>query len=265
MSSFWNPGEPPAVLVTPPTPLDEAPGAFARTVMEDLRAVQRNDPAARGAIEILTAYPGLHAIWLHRLAHRLWVRELTTTARLLSHFGRAITGVEIHPGATIGHRVFIDHGMGVVIGETAIIGDDCLIYKGVVLGGTSLERQKRHPTLGRGVVVGSNACILGNIAVGDGARVGSGSVVIRDVPAGATAVGVPSRIVSTTGSHAPLDHADLPDPVASVLRSLLSDIEGLTERIARLESGDDGRGQAEGELADMRRELADVFSEDLGD
>lgn len=263
MSSFWNPGERPAVLVTPPTPLEDTPGAFAATVMEDVRAVRENDPAARSAVEILTAYPGLHAIWLHRFAHKLYNRGLTTTARLISHFARAITGVEIHPGATLGHRVFIDHGMGVVIGETAVVGDDCLIYKGVVLGGTSLDRHKRHPSLGRGVVVGSNACILGNIQVGDGARVGSGSVVIRDVPAGATAVGVPSRIVSTTGSHAPLDHADLPDPVASVLRSLLSDIEGLTERVAQLERG--GGDDTQGEVEDVRRELAAVFSEDLGD
>lgn len=260
MSSFWNPGEPPAVVVTPPTPLEETPGAFVRTVMEDVRAVRENDPAARGGIEILAAYPGLHAIWLHRLANRLWRRDLTTTARLLSHFARGITGVEIHPGATLGHGVFIDHGMGVVIGETAVVGDDCLIYKGVVLGGTSLERQKRHPTLGKGVVVGSNACILGNIRIGDGARVGSGSVVIRDVPAGATAVGVPSRIVSTVGSHAPLDHADLPDPVASVLRSMLSDIEALTERIATLEGGPTGADPDQ-----VRAELLAVFSEDLGD
>jgi serine O-acetyltransferase len=178
-----------------------------------------------------------------------------------------VTGVEIHPAATLGQRVFIDHGMGVVIGETAVVGDDCLIYKGVVLGGTSLERQKRHPTLGRGVVVGSNACILGNIAIGDGARVGSGSVVIRDVPAGSTAVGVPSRIVSTTGHHAPLDHADLPDPVASVLRSLLTDIEDLAGRVAALERAEDpkARAEAERDLHDIHRELAAVFSEDLDD
>ncbi len=190
---------------------------------------------------------------------------MTTTARLLSHLSRGITGVEIHPGATIGQRVFIDHGMGVVIGETAIIGDECLLYKGVVLGGTSLERHKRHPTLGKGVVVGSNACILGNINIGDGARVGSGSVVIRDVPEGSTAVGVPSRIVSTTGAVSPLDHADLPDPVASVLRSMLADIGTLAARVAALErdGAPEEQAQAERELEDIHRELTAVFSEDL--
>jgi len=217
--------------VTPPTPA----GPLLTMIAEDVTAVMRNDPAARSALEVVTAYPGLHAIWLHRLAHTMWTGGQQTSARLLSNLNRFLTGIEIHPGAVLGRKVFIDHGMGVVIGETAIVGDGCLIYKGVVLGGTKLEPGKRHPTLGAGVVVGSNACVLGNIQVGDRARVGSGSVVVKDVPADATAVGVPGRIVSTVKNSAPLDHGALPDPVATVMRSLLTELEGLKHRVEQLE------------------------------
>ncbi len=228
----WQPPPKAEVKATAPTP----PGNFWAMLWEDVQAVMSHDPAARNVVEILTSYPGLHALWLHRVAHDLWKRKSTTSARMLSHFNRALPGLALHPGATLGRRVFIDHGMGVVIGETAIVGDDCLIYKGVVLGGTSLERTKRHPTLGQGVVVGSNACILGHVQIGDGAKIGSGSVVIRDVPAEATAVGVPGRIVSTVEHHGPLDHGDLPDPMATVVRALLKDIEALTQRIETLET-----------------------------
>lgn len=209
-----------------------------RRLLRDIDAVLKNDPAARSRAEVLLAYPGLHALWLHRIAHALWLRGARLSARLVSHYSRFLTGVEIHPGARIGEGVFIDHGMGVVIGETAVVGDGCLIYKGVVLGGTSLERKVRHPQIGRNVVIGSNACILGAIVVGDNARVGSGSVVIRDVPADATVVGVPGKIIREPRRAEPaelLDHAALPDPVADVLRALAARNDELVERIARLE------------------------------
>ncbi len=162
---------------------------------EDIAAVQGKDPAARSAFEVLLCYPGLHALWLHRGAHALWNAGLRTLGRCVSQFSRWLTGVEIHPGARIGRRVFIDHGMGVVIGETAEVGDDCTIYQGVTLGGTSLARGKRHPTLGRAVIVGAGAKVLGPFTVGDGARIGSNSVVIKEVPAGATALGIPARMI----------------------------------------------------------------------
>jgi serine O-acetyltransferase len=204
---------------------------------EDIETVYRKDPAARSTFEVLTCYPGLHAGLLHRVAHGLWKRNHTTLARLVSHWNRFLTGIEIHPGARIGRRFFIDHGSGVVIGETAEIGDDVLMYKGVVLGGTSSERTKRHPTIGNGVVIGSNAVILGNITVGDGAKVGSGSVVIEPVPAGATVVGVPGRVVRLNGRRLDqlpqdlLDHARLPDPVVETLRCLVDRVELLEKRM----------------------------------
>lgn len=168
---------------------------FSR-LREDLASVRERDPAARSMWEVLTCYPGVHALALHRLAHLAWQHEFYWVGRFVSHVGRFLTGIEIHPGATIGRRVFIDHGMGVVIGETAELGDDCTIYQGVTLGGTSLYRgEKRHPTLGNGVVIGAGAKILGGFTVGDGARVGSNAVVVKPVPAGATAVGNPARII----------------------------------------------------------------------
>lgn len=163
---------------------------------EDLASVRSRDPAARSTWEVLTCYPGVHALMFHRLAHAAWKRGFFWIGRFISHIGRFLTGIEIHPGATLGRRVFIDHGMGVVIGETAEIGDDCTIYQAVTLGGTSLYRgTKRHPTLGKGVVVGAGAKVLGGFTVGDGARVGSNAVVVKPVPAGATAVGNPARII----------------------------------------------------------------------
>ncbi len=167
---------------------------FVDSLRRDLQAVFDRDPAARTRLEALTCYPGLHALLAHRLAHRLWTGGHHLSARLLSHWSRAMTGIEIHPGAQVGAGVFIDHGMGVVVGETSVIGDDCTLYHGVTLGGTSWRKIKRHPTLGRGVVVGSGAKLLGPIMVGDDARVGANSVVVRDVPSGATVVGVPGRL-----------------------------------------------------------------------
>jgi len=162
---------------------------------EDIAVVFERDPAARNTWEVLTTYPGVHALIFHRLSHRLWNTGLRWLARLLSHFGRFMTGIEIHPGATIGRRVFIDHGMGVVIGETAIISDDCTLYHGVTLGGTSWNKGKRHPTLMEGVVIGAGAKVLGPITIGAGAKIGSNAVVVKDVPPGATAVGIPARIL----------------------------------------------------------------------
>jgi len=212
------------------------PQAVARA-REDVEAVRKNDPAARSATEVVLLYPGIHALWMHRIAHDLWENGASFSARAVSHVNRFVTGIEIHPGATIGRRVFIDHGMGIVIGETATVGDDCLLYKGVVLGGVSLNRTKRHPQLGPGVVVGSNACILGAIEIGEGARIGSGSVVVRPVPSGATVVGVPARVIVPANHRfdAALDHANLPDPVMDVMRMLIAQNDKLRARVAHLE------------------------------
>jgi serine O-acetyltransferase len=205
---------------------------------EDTQTVFAKDPAARSWWEVLTCYPGLHAIWLHRFAHALWRRHLYWPARFTSHISRFLTGIEIHPGATIGRRFFIDHGMGIVIGETAEVGDDVLMYKGAVLGGTSLDKGKRHPTIGNGVVIGSNAVVLGPILIGDNARIGSGAVVIRPVPSDSTAVGVPARVVR--GPHVEpepstvLQHAQLPDPVAEAWRALDQRIRALENQVGSL-------------------------------
>lgn len=173
-----------------------------KNLREDIDCILERDPAARSKLEVITCYPGLHAIMVHRLAHRLWQADFFWLGRFISHLGRILTGIEIHPGAQIGRRVFIDHGFGVVIGETAVIGDDCTIYQGVTLGGTRLYKgTKRHPTLGRGVVVGAGAQVLGGFEVGDGARIGSNAVVVKPVPAGATAVGNPARIIEQTDSQ----------------------------------------------------------------
>jgi serine O-acetyltransferase len=206
-----------------------------QTLKADVAAALKNDPAARSQVEVLLNYPGVHALLLHRVAHGLWNRGMKLVARTVSHQARFLTGVEIHPGAQIADGVFIDHGMGVVIGETAVVEEGCILYKGVVLGGTSLERKVRHPHLKANVIVGSNACVLGAITIGEGARIGSGSVVIADVPEGATVVGVPGRVVRGRTAHDVLDHAALPDPVSDVLRALAAQQEGLVERLARLE------------------------------
>ena len=209
---------------------------------EDIRMIKERDPAAKNYVEIFLCYPGLHAIWLHRIAHSFYHRGWYTTARLISHMSRSLTGIEIHPGAKIGRRLFIDHGMGVVIGETSEIGDDCLIYTGVVLGGTTLEKKKRHPTLGNRVIVGSNSTVLGAITIGDGARIGSGSVVVKSVPAGTTVVGVPGRIVeSITPEREELDfeHGNLPDPLSDIMKMLLQLQNKLEERVKRLENQTD--------------------------
>ncbi|PWR70911.1 serine O-acetyltransferase [Methanospirillum lacunae] len=206
-------------------------------IREDISSILQKDPAARSRIEILFCYPGLHALTIHRVAHRLWLREHRLAARFLSHISRFFTGIEIHPGATIGRRVVIDHGMGVVIGETAEVGDEVLLYMGVVLGGTTLTKVKRHPTLGKGVVIGSGAAVLGPVTLGDYAKVGAGAVVVRDVPPGATVVGVPGRIAGLKRHPTQDDIRDneMPDPTLRVISRMLERQSSLEEKIQKLE------------------------------
>ena len=205
------------------------------TAIADLRIIFERDPAARNWLEVLFCYPGLQAIFFHRVAHWLHCRGVPFIPRLMSHLVRFFTGIEIHPGAKIGKGVLIDHGMGVVIGETAIVGDYSLIYQGVTLGGTGKETGKRHPTLGKNVIVGAGAKVLGNIAIGDHARIGAGSVVLRNVPANCTVVGVPGRIVDRKGKPgAPLDHGRLPDTEAQAIRALLDRMHFLEKEVEQL-------------------------------
>ncbi len=208
-------------------------GDFFEPLLSDFRIIFERDPAARNWLEVVFCYPGLHAICLHRVAHWLHCRGVIFIPRLISHLGRFFTGIEIHPGAKIGKSVFIDHGMGVVIGETAIVGDYSLIYQGVTLGGTGKESGKRHPTVGNNVVVGAGAKVLGNIQIGDRVRVGAGSVVLRDVPTDSTVVGIPGRIISRNQSDRlfPLEHGKLPDIEATVICSLISRIEQLEHQL----------------------------------
>ena len=220
---------------------------------EEIRVVFDRDPAARSAWEVITCYPGFHALLFHRLAHRLWGWNLKWLARFLSHIGRWLTGIEIHPGAIIGRRFFIDHGMGVVIGETALIGDDCTLYHGVTLGGTSWNKGKRHPTLADGVVVGAGAKILGPITIGRGAKIGSNAVVVKDVPECATAVGIPARILDDESKSAREESAakmgfsaygigaDVNDPVVKAIHGLIDHcaaadvrIEYILEQLSRM-------------------------------
>jgi serine O-acetyltransferase len=213
---------------------------------EDIATILERDPAAHSGFEVLTCYPGLHALAMHRFAHGCWTNGFRWLGRFVSHINRFLTGIEIHPGATIGRRVFIDHGMGVVIGEMAEVGDDCTIYQGVTLGGTSLVKgAKRHPTLGKGVIIGANACVLGGFTVGDGARVGSNAVVTKPVPAGATAVGNPARVIEANA--APSREAAAvkagfsaygvtqgDDPVSQAMRGLIDNASGNAHQIALL-------------------------------
>lgn len=205
-----------------------------KALWEDFQIIFARDPAARNWLEVLYCYPGLHALVLHRISHWLWHYEVPFLPRFFSYLGRFFTGIEIHPGATLGQGVFIDHGMGVVIGETAVVGDYCLIYQDVTLGGTGKELGKRHPTLGNNVVVGAGAKVLGNIIIGDYVRIGAGSIVLRDVPSDCTVVGVPGRIISRIDRDCPLEHSKLPDVEAQIIRSLLDRIELLEQKIQNL-------------------------------
>ncbi len=222
-----------------------------RTVREQIQTVFQADPAAKSVLEVLFCYPGFHAVLSHRAAHWLYRHGLYFPARFLSQISRAFTGIEIHPGAKVGRRLFIDHGMGVVIGETAEIGDDVLLYQGVTLGGTGHERGKRHPTLGDNVVVGTGAKVLGNIVIGNHVRVGAGSVVIRSVPDHSTVVGVPGRIVRSRGAETgdSLEHGHLPDPEGQLIEDLVRRVEQLEDRLRELTGG-----AAQGPVASAARE-----------
>ncbi len=210
-------------------------------IRRDIRAALDRDPAARSALEVLLCYPGVHAQAMHRLAHRLWTRGWTTSARFVSHLSRFLTGIEIHPAARLGPGLFIDHGMSVVIGETAEIGANVTLLQGVTLGGTSLKREKRHPTLGDNVVVGAGAKVIGGFKIGDGSRIGAGSVVVREVPPNSVVVGVPGRVTYKDGQRVEaidLNQTDLPDPVAKMLEQLVDRVRSL-----------------EGEVEAMRKQL----------
>lgn len=244
---------------------------FSR-LREDIRCVFDRDPAARNAFEVLTTYPGLHALIMHRMAHRLWLWRLKWLARFFAGFSRWWTGVEIHPAAKIGRRFFIDHGMGVVIGETAEIGDDCTLYHGVTLGGTSWNKGKRHPTLDNNVVVGAGAKVLGPISLGEGARVGSNAVVVRDVPEGATVVGIPGHVVKKMAEAADdhekrkafaekigfdaygTSHGSMPDPVANAVNAMLDHIHAMDDKMEQMCKA----------LKSMGSEMGDIDLPDLG-
>ena len=208
------------------------------TIKSDIAIIRERDPAARGILEIFLCYPGFQAIFLHRFTHKLWNLKLPLIPRLLSQINRTITGIEIHPGARIGRKVFIDHGMGVVIGETAEIGDNCLLYQGVTLGGTGKNHGKRHPTLKENVVVGAGAKVLGSITVGANTRIGAGSVVVRSVQGNSTVVGIPGRVVHQSGVKInPLAHSALPDAEANVIRNLMDRIDTLENQLNSLQKG----------------------------
>lgn len=210
---------------------------FFDSVRSDVKSVLGRDPAARSTFEVLLCYSGLHAVWFHRLSHILWTHDFRLLARWLSQVGRLMTGIEIHPGAQIGKRFFIDHGMGVVIGETAVVGDDVTLYQGVSLGGTGKERGKRHPTIGNEVVIGAGAKVLGNVHIGDNCRVGAGSVVLRDVPRDSTVVGVPGHVILRHGKRVIItDPKQITDPLSNALHAVASQVKELRARVQELES-----------------------------
>src|SRR5579864_9729719 len=212
-----------------------------RTIREQIDTIFRGDPAAKSAIEIFFCYPGFHAILLHRLGHKLHQAGFTLTARILSQFIRALTGIEIHPGATIGRRLFIDHGMGVVIGETTEIGEDVLIYQGVTLGGTSLKKEKRHPTIEDHVMISTGAAVIGPVTIGHGSRIGAGAVVVSSAPPYSTIVGIPGKVVERDRARdvMDLDHARLPDPVARAITGLAEQLNRMSVRLNEMEERQD--------------------------
>src|SRR5271165_2479299 len=233
-----------------------------RNLRDEIDATLARDPAARSRLEVVLCYPGFQALLFHRLAHWLWQRGWLLAGRFVSHIGRMLTGIEIHPGARIGKRLFIDHGMGVVIGETAEIGDDCTLYQGVTLGGTSLDRgQKRHPTLGNGVIVSVHAQVLGPFRVGDGARIGAQAVVLSEVPDGATMVGIPARPVARRSAPTQLEPAfqpyavcgDIPDPIARALNGLLDEVTSLKAHVAEIEKSERPRSRSDERAPEVQR------------
>lgn len=209
-------------------------------IREDIASVFDRDPAAKSLLEVLLCYPGLHALWMHRINHWLWRHDFRLTSRLISQWVRFFTGIEIHPGAQIGHRFFIDHGMGVVIGETAIIGDDVTLYQGVTLGGTGKEKGKRHPTIEDNVFIGAGANVLGNITIGQNSRVGAGSVVLRDVPADSTIVGVPGHIIFRNGKRVVItDPKEVNDPLSDIIAALGKQVQDLKHQLKSMKAGDE--------------------------
>ena len=225
-------------------------------IREDVTTVLERDPAARSRLEVFLCYSGLHAVWFYRINHWLWNHRLFLLGRFLSQIARWLTGIEIHPGAKIGRRLFIDHGLGVVIGETAIVGDDVTLYQGVTLGGTGKEHGKRHPTIEDSVVVGSGAKILGNITVGENCRIGSGSVVLRDVPDNSTVVGVPGHIIFRAGKRVVItDPKQINDPLSEALASVVTEVNKLRERVQHLE-GSEAKGEPLSES--LQRIMEDV-------
>jgi serine O-acetyltransferase len=229
--------------------------ALFHSIREEIASVLDRDPAAQSVLEVVLCYSGLHAIWIHRLTHWLWNHNFRLLARWLSQMARLLTGIEIHPGAQIGSRLFIDHGMGVVIGETSVIGDDVTLYQGATLGGTGKEKLKRHPTIGNGVVIGAGAKVLGNIRVGNDSRVGAGSVVLRDVPDGSTVVGVPGHIILRHGKRVIItDPKQINDPLSEALVAVATQVKHLRERIQKLEGND----STEPEARDGLEEIMDI-------
>ena len=215
---------------------------FFERMREDIQTVFHNDPAARTTLEVILAYPGVHAIWLHRFAHWLWNHHLKLVARMVSEVARFTTGIEIHPGATIGRRLFIDHGMGVVMGETTEIGDDVLIYQGVTLGGTSLKKEKRHPTIEDHVMVSAGASVIGPVRIGRGSRIGAGAVVVSSAPPYSTIVGIPGKVIEGESARqdvAELEHGHLPDPVARAINNLVEKMNRLGVRMEEIEERQD--------------------------
>ena len=233
-------------------------GLFGR-IREDVNSVLERDPAARSRLEILLCYPGLWAVWFHRVSHKLWHAQLRLPARVLSQIGRFFTGVEIHPGAVLGRRLFIDHATGVVIGETAIVGNDVTIYQGVTLGGTGKEQGKRHPTICDGVFIGNNANVLGNINVGENSRVGAGSVVLNDVPPNSTVVGVPAHIVYLGGQRVLItDPHEIKDPLSDALIALSERVDELEERLGAGADRVTPFATEEAERSAYRKEIEDL-------
>ena len=227
---------------------------------DEIKAIKQKDPAARSTLEIFLCYPGFYALLFHRVSHWLWNHSFKLLARINSNIARFITGIEIHPGATFGKRVFIDHGMGVVVGETAVVGDDVLLYQGVILGGTSTEKTKRHPTVERGVIVGAGAKVMGNITIGEYSKIGTGAVVLKDVPPESTCVGVPGRIVKCKGvsyKEVDLDHGKLPDPVADAIRTLEKHLKENDQQIKIL--FDKNEICLTDDIRDEQEELEDLF------
>ncbi len=227
-----------------------------KTLREDISSIRERDPAARSGLEVILCYPGLHALMFYRLSHWLWGKDFKVAARFVSHLGKMFSGVEIHPGAKIGRRLFIDHATGVVIGETAEIGDDVTLYQGVTLGGTSLHKGKRHPTLENGVIVGSGAQVLGPITVGEGARIGANAVVLSEVPKGVTMVGIPARMVMRRKEEHEefcaygLPNEDLPDPVARTIDGLRKEVHLMRQRLREMEHRLDGKPAGEKDYRD---------------